>query len=296
MSNYRYTLSGVHSPNDAVSNLTFQFSVPDENREQSNLDAKLLYITTAQYDSDWNSIVHSHSFSELFFVTSGNGSFWYDGTSTSLRTNDLIIINPYVDHTEFSQAEDPLEYIVLGIEGLKFSTPQNECFPESIYRLKNTPAIGNYIKQLLGEAREQALGYESVCKHLLDIILTLILRQQEIGISITSSPYAQPFCVAIKEYMDGHFKEPIDLEDLAKIAKQNKFYLAHAFSSAYGISPIRYLMKRRIDESMHLLAETSMPIYDISDIVGFSSPSHFAQAFKRITGSSPNSYRKSTRK
>lgn len=296
MSNYRYTLSGAHSPNDTVSDLDFQFSVPNEDREQSNLDAKLLYITTSQYDSDWNSIVHSHAFSELFFVTSGNGKFWYNGTSTSLRTNDLIIINPYVDHTEFSQKEDPLEYIVLGIDGLKFSAPNCESFSQAIYRLKNTPSIGTYIKELLAEAQGQALGYESVCKHLLDIILTLILRQQEIRIAITSSPYVQPFCVVIKEYMDTHFKEPIDLDVLSKIAKQNKFYLAHAFSNAYGISPMRYLMKRRIDESMHLLAETSVPIYDISDIIGFSSPSHFAQAFKRMTGISPNAYRKSMRR
>lgn len=298
MSNHRYTIPNSYTALDSLSNLDFQFSVPTEQsslHKADDLNARLLYITNSRYDTDWNSIMHTHAFSELFFVIKGYGRFHYDGSTTSLRANDLIIINPYVEHTEFSQEDDPLEYIVLGIEGLRFSAATQEDISHSIYRLKNSPTIGSYIKQLLSEAQEQALGYESVCKHLLDIVLTLILRQEDLHIAITPSSYIQPFCVQIKDYMDAHFKEALDLDALAKIAKQNKYYLAHAFSQSYGISPMRYLMKRRIDESMHLLAQTSMPIYDIGDIVGFSSPSHFAQAFKRVTGYSPNAYRKSQR-
>ena len=299
MSNDRYTIPNAYTTHESLSNLDFQFSAPAEQStpdKTDGLDARLLYITSSRYDGDWNSIMHTHAFSELFFVTKGYGRFHYDGNSTSLRANDLIIINPYVEHTEFSQEDDPLEYIVLGIEGLRFSPSTQEEASHSVYRLKNSPTIGSYIKQLLSEAQEQALGYESVCKHLLDIVLTLILRQEELHIAITPSSYIHPFCVQIKDYMDAHFKETLDLDSLAKIAKQNKYYLAHAFSQSYGISPMRYLMKRRIDESMLLLSETSMPIYDIGDIVGFSSPSHFAQAFKRMTGYSPNAYRKSVRK
>lgn len=300
MSNYRYSIPGAHNGISAVSNLNFQFPVPEdpvnpENGQAGNVEAKLLYITTSRFGSDWNSLTHSHAFSELFFVTSGSGFLHYNGRTASLRPNDLVIINPYVDHAEFSQNEDPLEYIVLGIDGLKFSIPNGESSPV-IYRLANAAAIGSYIRQLLSEAQEQALGFQSVCQHLLDIILTLILRKQDMNLSITSSAYVQPFCVLVKEYMDTHFKETLDLDTLSSIAKQNKFYLAHAFSEAYGISPMRYLMKRRIDESMQLLVDTTMPIYDISEVVGFSSPSHFAQSFKRVTGCSPHAYRKSHRK
>lgn len=292
MSNQRYTVPNAHADAGKLSSLEFAFSAP-ENANAGNGEARLLYVTASVYDSDWHSVVHSHAFSELFFVTGGSGKFMYNGQTTPLRANDLLIINPYVNHTEFSQQEDPLEYIVLGIDGLRFSTPGGEEHTPAIYRLKSAPAIGTYIRQLFCEAKEQALGYESVCKFLLDIILTLILRQQELRIAITSSPHIQPFCAGVKAHIDAHFKDNIDLDTLALIAKQNKYYLAHAFSQAYGISPMRYLMKRRIDESMYLLASTSMPVYDISDIIGFSSPSHFSQAFKRMTGCTPNAYRKS---
>lgn len=37
------------------------------------------------------------------------------------RVDDLIIINPHVEHTEKTLANNPMEYIVFGVEGLAFS-------------------------------------------------------------------------------------------------------------------------------------------------------------------------------
>ena len=58
-----------------------------------------------------------------------------------------------------------------------------------------------------------------------------------------------------------------------------------------GISPINYLISKRIDESKNLLTTTNYSIRDISSIVGFSNSSYFSQMFKKITGSSPKSYK-----
>ena len=85
--------------------------------------AKLLYISTSKYEDDWQSIPHSHAFSELFFVTDGKGFFIAENEEFPVQNNDLILINPHVQHTEKSMGASPLEYIVLGIEGLSFPKP-----------------------------------------------------------------------------------------------------------------------------------------------------------------------------
>ena len=82
---------------------------------------KLLYVSTSKYEGDWQSILHSHAFSELFYVVQGSGSFITEGMEFSVGKNDMVIINPNVQHTEKSLSTMPLEYIVLGIEGLSFS-------------------------------------------------------------------------------------------------------------------------------------------------------------------------------
>ena len=58
-----------------------------------------------------------------------------------------------------------------------------------------------------------------------------------------------------------------------------------------GISPINYLINRRIEESKNLLTTTNYSIRDISTIVGFSNSSYFSQMFKKFTGDSPRAYK-----
>ena len=84
------------------------------------VEAKLLYVTSAKYENDWHSTLHTHYFTEFFYVLHGEGRFWVEDTTFPVRENDMVIINPNVPHTELSLADRPLEYIVLGIDGVFF--------------------------------------------------------------------------------------------------------------------------------------------------------------------------------
>ena len=93
-----------------------------ENDKLSFFDhSRLLYVTTSKYEGDWQSILHAHPFSELFYVVDGKGTFLAEGSEFPVGKNDMVIINPHVQHTEKSLDTAPLDYIVLGIEGLSFS-------------------------------------------------------------------------------------------------------------------------------------------------------------------------------
>ncbi len=96
----------------------------------------------------------------------------------------------------------------------------------------------------------------------------------------------------MRRYIDSHFKENIRLEQLASITHINKYHMVHSFSKEYGISPINYLISRRIEESRCLLSDTDHTLSEISHMLGFSSPSYFSQSFRRIENLSPMEYRK----
>ena len=71
--------------------------------------------------------------------------------------------------------------------------------------------------------------------------------------------------------------------------------MVHAFSREYGISPINYLISRRIQESRYLLSTTDHSLSQIAHMLGFSSPSYFSQSFRKLSGMSPMEYRKQQR-
>ncbi len=82
---------------------------------------QLRYISISKYEGDWQSLPHTHHFSELFYVLRGEGAFYIENEKVPVKTDDLVIINPYVEHTEKTLPNDPMEYIVFGVEGLAFS-------------------------------------------------------------------------------------------------------------------------------------------------------------------------------
>ena len=98
-----------------------------------------------------------------------------------------------------------------------------------------------------------------------------------------------------KRQLDTNYREDISLDLLAELAHLNKYYLAHTFQREYGISPITYLNRRRIEESKHMLGNTSYSLAQISELMGFSSPSYFSQCFRKAEGMTPNEYRRQTR-
>ena len=82
---------------------------------------QLRYISISKYEGDWQSLPHTHHFSELFYVLRGEGAFYIENEKVPVKTDDLVIINPYVEHTEKTLPNDPMEYIVFGVDGLAFS-------------------------------------------------------------------------------------------------------------------------------------------------------------------------------
>ncbi len=273
----------------------------DDNKLSCFDNIRLLYVATSKYEGDWQSILHSHPFSELFYVVRGSGSFITEGMEFSVARNDMVIINPNVQHTEKSLPLEPLEYIVLGIEGLSFSFEEIADAKDSVcmqtafgdvYKYNTQSSnIYAYLNILLEEINKKAENYETVCQKLLEVIMICMLRNDHLSIVQCSNELINRECTQIKNYLDANYAENITLDTLASFSHRNKYYMAHAFTKYIGISPITYLLQKRIQEGKSLLESTSYSISQISSMLGFSSQSYFSQAFKKATGKTPIQYR-----
>ena len=221
---------------------------------------RLLYISTSRYEGDWHSTPHAHHCTELFYVIRGKGSFLVNDNVFDVCEDDMIIVNPNVVHTEMSRGDSPLEYIVLGIEGLQFtsfSEQEDEEEEEKDYSVHNYYEFKHeilfYLKTLLQEMEEKDNNFEVVCQNLLEVLIINMVRRTKANLLIAPAKKVAKECRFVEQYINNHFREEISLELLSEKAFMNKFYLVHAFKQYKGISPINYLIQLRIKEAKELL-------------------------------------------
>ena len=95
--------------------------------------------------------------------------------------------------------------------------------------------------------------------------------------------------------MEHDLSRPWSLRDLATTAKLSPSRLNRVFHDALGVSPIEWLIHRRVRKMTQLLRETHQPVRDIARAVGWTNQAHAAQQFRKFTGRSPTEYRSEVR-
>jgi AraC family transcriptional regulator len=98
---------------------------------------------------------------------------------------------------------------------------------------------------------------------------------------------------ALVEFLNDGLDSEIHLDALAQLAGMPVQTFISAFRRAFHTTPYQFLLDLRIDRAKTLLASTTQGVAEIAVSVGFSTPSHFATAFRKRVGISPSLYRDS---
>ncbi len=94
-------------------------------------------------------------------------------------------------------------------------------------------------------------------------------------------------------YMQMHFAEPdLTMNALAEYLKVSPVTLAVEFKNEMDVRPSDYLANLRMEKAKELLANTSLLIREVSQMVGYEDDHVFMRRFKKYTGQTPGQYRK----
>ena len=97
--------------------------------------------------------------------------------------------------------------------------------------------------------------------------------------------------VKAKLFIDDHYSDNIDLDNISGQAHFSKFHFIRLFKSIYGSTPNNYLIKIRMAKAKILLAK-GHSVLETSTMVGFDSPTSFAGTFKKISGLTPSAFQR----
>jgi two-component system response regulator YesN len=95
----------------------------------------------------------------------------------------------------------------------------------------------------------------------------------------------------VMAYIRANYMQDITLGVLARTFRLSPSYLSRAFSLEAGESFCEFLTRCRVETAGELLADPTLRIYEVSDLVGYHCEKYFARVFKSATGMSPGEYR-----
>lgn len=94
------------------------------------------------------------------------------------------------------------------------------------------------------------------------------------------------------EFIEVNLGRGITLTDIAAAAALSPYHFARAFKVSMGISPVRYLWRRRMDMAKMMMQTSHAPLVDIAFACGYSAQGAFTAAFKLATGTTPAVWRR----
>ncbi|WP_127588671.1 AraC family transcriptional regulator [Paenibacillus koleovorans] len=251
---------------------------------------------------------HYHSTYEIYFLLSGQRTYFIKDRSYLISPGNLVFINKQDVHKTMDVAEPGHERVVinfsdkmLGEDHAAFHStllaPFAYVTPVFNLKLPQQSFVKTLLEKMSGELQQQQSGYEAYIRLLLTELLLFagrLAENQLPEVKEQSSPLHR-FVTAVIRHINEHFQDPLSLNGLAVQFGVSPFALSRAFPKITGFTLVEYINTTRIKEAQRLLAATELKIIQIAGLCGFESMAHFGRMFKKLTALSPAAYRKRSR-
>ncbi|PJI95841.1 AraC family transcriptional regulator [Acidovorax sp. 69] len=96
----------------------------------------------------------------------------------------------------------------------------------------------------------------------------------------------------VEDLVESQMDEAVPLEAMAAQTGLSVFHFSRCFKATSGETPHQFVLNRRLDRAKTLLLDSQRSVAEVAAAIGFSTPSHFAQAFKRRWGATPGQFRR----
>lgn len=168
-----------------------------------------------------------------------------------------------------------------------------------------TPRVGSedaVTSQLLSILSDPDVIVDPSAKLLVDRTVDLLCIQLLRSHSIVQLPQSLAYARGglarwqlkrVIEYMLDHLDQPIGLDELASLVGRSRYHFCTTFRLSTGLTPHAWLTRQRMLLAQRLLSDPNLSISEVALAAGYSTPSAFAQTFRRIVGTTPRNFRRS---
>ncbi len=276
-----------------------------------------VYIQLSTEFPDFVGVAHKHEFVEIVYILSGSAIHTVGEKRYRVNCGDVMVINSGIPHKFTSVGDSGEKFVTYDLmfspeffeasaigmgdfESLKNSFlfyslfPSDESSqPEMHVTGGRFSDYGEIFSRIYQEYQRKERGYIQLIRAYIISLIIKFFRDVERMDSVHLSSGKLKTVYSAVAYMQENFNTKLSVDDIASRAFLAPDYFRKIFKKVTGHSVTAYMQSLRIDEACRLLSTTDTPIKDICFLVGYNDVTTFYQSFKKITGKTPNEYRKS---
>lgn len=278
--------------------MTFR-DIPERLLNDHYMDA-LSSFRIYQHALDATIDTHWHQFFELGLVVSGTGTHIFNGIPVRLEPGHTFLLTP----ADFHQIV-PDRGQTLRLYNLIFTERMiSEELAEQLFERKKQ-YICLFEKEDYAEAEreyerilKESAGWREhsgiIVKGCIERLLIDLSRSCPLAEKVVMEEAGVPVHPSIRKallYLQYHFRDPLLLDEVARLAGLSANYFSECFSKQTGFTFQAYVRDMRLQFAKSLISATTLPITEICFAAGFNTLPYFERAFKTRYGVSPRMMR-----
>lgn len=255
-------------------------------KTSQTLSAEGFRFTEKSYTPEIKLPVHAHELAHFCFVLSGRYTEKIGAKEFERAPAALVFYPPDVSHAERHFSNGRHFLVEIDFKGLQKVTEYGAKLSETVFLNNETSfsLAARMYKEFSERDEFSALALESISLELL-----IAASRQNSKIIDRKPPM---FLRTAKEFLHENFTNPPPLDELAKIAGVHPTHLARVFRRFEKCTAGDYVRRIRIEHAREKILSTNEPLVEIALETGFADQTHFTRSFKRVTGMTPNEFRR----
>ena len=255
-----------------------------------NIELIDIFFVDENYSRNHPHMLHHHdNNTEILYIAANSGRYIVGDYEYAVKEGDIVICNPGIAHGEDPFQEHLIQTYCFVFNNVDFVIDDSRPII-SLGKFNSIAAsiFPNVYKLFHADKK----NYET-CLHLALGILFLTKKlffEREKNLSPQKIKRTK-LLQAITNYINKHYRENLTLKKISEEIYISENYISHLFKRETGITPMQYLMQRRLGEAQSLLTESNRQIAEIADSLGFNSDAYFSKMFKKYVKVTPKEYR-----
>jgi len=233
-----------------------------------------------EYADAYEGQKHAHPCWEIVCYLEGGGTSGIDGKKYKFGKGNYAVIAPNGMHTEKGVSGTRVIYI-------GFDILDTECALTSGMYTDEKEEISGYIFKIYHEMQKQKAHSAAIMNLLVGVVLAKALDNEK---ETTKKKSELDYAV---NYINTHYMNDISAKELADAVGYNYDYFRKIFKERMNVGVSDYIQNVKFHNAQYKILNTDESIKAIALSCGYSSPAHFCMAYKKLTGKTPYSVRKS---